>query len=92
MFSVDAKTVTRWAKAGWVTSLRTAGGHRRYRESEVRVLLMTEGERATEVSRVGDIAAGALNLAEALARTLSSDSALEQVRKMRGELEREERA
>jgi excisionase family DNA binding protein len=39
MFRVDPKTVTRWAKAGKVTSIRTLGGHRRYRESEVRQLM-----------------------------------------------------
>lgn len=39
MFRVDPKTVTRWAKAGRVSSLRTPGGHRRYRESEIRRLL-----------------------------------------------------
>ena len=38
-FRVDPKTVTRWAKAGKLTSLRTLGGHRRYREAEVRTLL-----------------------------------------------------
>jgi excisionase family DNA binding protein len=41
MFRVDPKTVTRWAKAGKLTSIRTLGGHRRYRESEVRSLLKT---------------------------------------------------
>ena len=39
MFRVDPKTVTRWAKAGKLTSIRTLGGHRRYREGEVRALL-----------------------------------------------------
>jgi excisionase family DNA binding protein len=39
MFRVDPKTVTRWAKAGKLTSVRTLGGHRRYREVEVRDLL-----------------------------------------------------
>jgi excisionase family DNA binding protein len=39
VFRVDPKTVTRWAKAGKLTSIRTLGGHRRYRESEVRSLL-----------------------------------------------------
>jgi excisionase family DNA binding protein len=39
LFRVDPKTVTRWAKAGKLTSIRTLGGHRRYRESEVRALL-----------------------------------------------------
>lgn len=33
MFRVDPKTVTRWAKAGKLTSIRTLGGHRRYREA-----------------------------------------------------------
>ena len=39
LFRVDPKTVTRWAKAGKLTSIRTLGGHRRYRDSEVRNLL-----------------------------------------------------
>ena len=41
LFRVDPKTVTRWAKAGKLTSIRTLGGHRRYRESEVKALLET---------------------------------------------------
>ena len=41
LFRVDPKTVTRWAKAGKLTSIRTLGGHRRYKESEVNVLLKT---------------------------------------------------
>lgn len=36
MFRVDPKTVTRWARAGKLTSIRTLGGHRRFRETEVR--------------------------------------------------------
>ncbi len=39
LFRVDPKTVTRWAAAGRINSLRTPGGHRRFRESEVRALL-----------------------------------------------------
>ena len=39
LFRVDPKTVTRWAKAGKLSSIRTLGGHRRYKESEVRALL-----------------------------------------------------
>lgn len=38
LFGVTRATVTRWAKAGKITSLRTLGGHRRYLESEVRRL------------------------------------------------------
>lgn len=41
LFRVDPKTVTRWAKAGKLTSIRTLGGHRRYREAEVRGLLVS---------------------------------------------------
>jgi excisionase family DNA binding protein len=41
LFRVDPKTVTRWAKAGKLTSIRTLGGHRRYKESEVKALLKT---------------------------------------------------
>jgi len=43
LFRVDPKTVTRWAKAGKLSSIRTLGGHRRYRESEVRSLLAGSG-------------------------------------------------
>ena len=39
LFRVDPKTVTRWAKAGKLTAVKTLGGHRRYKESEVRALL-----------------------------------------------------
>lgn len=39
LFRVDPKTVTRWAKAGKLTAVRTLGGHRRYRQSEVQSLL-----------------------------------------------------
>jgi len=39
MFRVDPKTVTRWASGGRIGSIRTPGGHRRFRESEVRSLL-----------------------------------------------------
>jgi excisionase family DNA binding protein len=39
MFRVDPKTVTRWAKAGKLSSIRTLGGHRRYREAEIEGLL-----------------------------------------------------
>lgn len=44
MFRVDAKTVARWAKAGKLSAIRTLGGHRRFKESEVRALL-TDGEQ-----------------------------------------------
>lgn len=40
LFRVDPKTVARWGAAGRIGSIRTPTGHRRYRESEVRALLM----------------------------------------------------
>jgi len=46
LFRVDPKTVTRWAKAGKLTSIRTLGGHRRYKESEVKALLITTTGRS----------------------------------------------
>ena len=59
LFRVDPKTVTRWAAAGRISSIRTPGGHRRFRESEVRALL--EGGR-TEVTIPQQPAAGAQDI------------------------------
>ena len=53
LFRVDPKTVTRWAAAGRIGSIRTPGGHRRFRESEVRALL--EGDVIEEI-REDDVA------------------------------------
>lgn len=44
LFGVDPKTVARWADAGELSAVRTLGGHRRYRASEVYRLL----DRASE--------------------------------------------
>lgn len=46
IFRVDPKTVTRWAKVGKLSSIRTLGGHRRFRELEVRALLAEAQEQA----------------------------------------------
>lgn len=47
LFRVDPKTVTRWAAAGKVRSLRTPGGHRRFSSEEIRNFykVTTEGSR-----------------------------------------------
>lgn len=37
-FNVDTKTVARWARDGKLACFWTPGGHRRYRESDVREL------------------------------------------------------
>jgi excisionase family DNA binding protein len=47
LFRVDPKTVTRWASAGRIGSIRTPGGHRRFRESEVKSLLADLTSEAT---------------------------------------------
>ena len=39
LFGVDPKTVSRWATAGRLPSIRTPGAQRRFLESEVRALL-----------------------------------------------------
>lgn len=39
MFNVNPKTVARWASTGVLPSIRTPGGHRRFREADVVALL-----------------------------------------------------
>jgi excisionase family DNA binding protein len=39
MFRVNPKTVTRWARSGKISAVRTLGGHRRFRASEIRRIL-----------------------------------------------------
>ena len=54
IFRVNPKTVTRWARTGRISSIRTLGGHRRFREAEIMALfngsneLLTENELVTE--------------------------------------------
>ena len=38
-FRVSPKTPSRWARAGKIESIKTLGGHRRFREADVRALL-----------------------------------------------------
>lgn len=45
MLRVNPKTVTRWARAGKLRSIRTLGGHRRFYRHEVLALLRPEIER-----------------------------------------------
>ncbi len=39
MFRVNPKTVTRWARAGKISAIRTLGGHRRFKASEIQKFL-----------------------------------------------------
>ncbi len=64
MFRVNPKTVTRWARAGKISAIRTLGGHRRFRASEIRKFL----EQVDEADRASD--AGSR-------RTLACDSSSE---------------
>lgn len=45
-FRVDPKTVTRWARAGKLSSIRTVGGHRRFLRSEVETVLQAIEHRS----------------------------------------------
>ncbi|MEZ5184901.1 MAG: BldC family transcriptional regulator [Candidatus Nanopelagicales bacterium] len=55
LFRVDPKTVTRWAKAGKLSCVKTLGGHRRYLASEVNALL--EGVPTPRTPGSGQVAA-----------------------------------
>jgi excisionase family DNA binding protein len=44
MFRVNPKTVTRWARTGRLQALKTIGGHRRYRLSEVQKAVAAANE------------------------------------------------
>jgi excisionase family DNA binding protein len=39
MFRVNPKTVTRWARSGKISAVRTLGGHRRFRAADIRHFL-----------------------------------------------------
>jgi len=43
-FRVDPKTVTRWANIGYLRSIRTIGGHRRFYEDQVLALRTAKTE------------------------------------------------
>ena len=43
LFRVNPKTVTRWARSGKLTAIRTLGGHRRFKASEIRRCLEETG-------------------------------------------------
>jgi excisionase family DNA binding protein len=47
MFRVNPKTVTRWARSGKISAIRTLGGHRRFKASEIHKYL-DQVEEGTE--------------------------------------------
>ncbi len=50
LFHVNPRTVTRWARSGKITSVRTLGGHRRYLQREIESLLHPGGQHPTSTS------------------------------------------
>ena len=49
LFRVNPKTVTRWARAGKLSAVRTLGGYRRFRASEIkRCMEQMQGEERSE--------------------------------------------
>jgi excisionase family DNA binding protein len=49
---VDVKTLQRWSDRGWIRSIRTCGGHRRYFASDVDELLRSGSDPSTRNSVV----------------------------------------
>jgi len=46
LMRVDPKTVTRWAAADRIASVRTLGGHRRYKAGTLKKLILTASVEA----------------------------------------------
>jgi excisionase family DNA binding protein len=42
IFRVNSKTVSRWAQSGKLSVVRTLGGHRRFRRSEIEAQLRAQ--------------------------------------------------
>lgn len=51
LLRVDPKTVTRWAERGLVTSIKTPGGHNRFRSSEINAIM--NGEQSKDATDTG---------------------------------------
>jgi excisionase family DNA binding protein len=51
LFGVDSKTVTRWAKSGRLASIKTPGGHRRYRRVDVLALFAERSAQSDRLAR-----------------------------------------
>jgi excisionase family DNA binding protein len=45
LFKVEPGTVTKWVASGLISSIRTPGGHHRFRRADVRALLRGETGR-----------------------------------------------
>jgi excisionase family DNA binding protein len=51
LFRVSPKTVTRWARTGRISALKTMGGHRRFRRAEIEAVLR---DSETAAQRMAD--------------------------------------
>ena len=58
IFRVDPKTVSRWAIAGTIGSVRTLGGHRRFYRSEVERAMHSALDDAEPGREFADVDAG----------------------------------
>lgn len=54
LLQCNPKTVTRWAKAGKLASIRTLGGHRRFFSDDVAKILRGEVDSIRPPARHGD--------------------------------------
>jgi len=48
LFAVDPKTVSRWANSGKITTVKTLGGHRRFRAAEIRAMLSASQQQGID--------------------------------------------
>jgi excisionase family DNA binding protein len=55
LFRVNSKTVTRWAKAGKMGSIRTLGGHHRFSRDEVTKVLRANYTQAVLHKRLEEL-------------------------------------
>ena len=53
MFRVNPKTVTRWARAGKISAIRTLGGHRRFRAAEIQTAGSVTDDEMEHVFNLG---------------------------------------
>ncbi|MBO0715304.1 MAG: helix-turn-helix domain-containing protein [Acidimicrobiales bacterium] len=58
MFRVNRKTVTRWARAGKISAIRTPGGHHRFWASEVRRYMAEMEGAASDAGARGEPSGG----------------------------------
>lgn len=58
MFRIDPKTVSRWAKKGWLPAFRTLGGDLRFYADDVAALMAGDGEGLPRCETCGQATAG----------------------------------